>query len=198
MPETSQFRLLLEGRFAPFFGVQFLGALNDNIFKQALVILLAYQSASFTALPTDMLQNLAQALFVLPFFLSSALLERAYDKSHAPWMPATWWESFEVTRPLSCSNMPRNMRIPIAARLAGFALSLLLVPDVTDKALPAIFRLRELIARFVRRLVAQVTQLHLLMQFAHGKAAGACPELRRRAFRFIGVGLVGHGLAGIQ
>ena len=37
----SQFRLLAERRFGPFFGVQFLGALNDNGFKQALVILLA-------------------------------------------------------------------------------------------------------------------------------------------------------------
>jgi 1-acyl-sn-glycerol-3-phosphate acyltransferase len=80
MPETSQFRLLLERRFAPFFGVQFLGALNDNVFKQALVILLAYQSASFTALSTDVLQNLAQALFVLPFFLFSATAGQLADK----------------------------------------------------------------------------------------------------------------------
>ena len=60
MREPSQFRLLLERRFAPFFGVQFLGALNDNLFKQALVILLAYQTASFTTMSTDVLQNLAQ------------------------------------------------------------------------------------------------------------------------------------------
>ena len=40
--ERSQFRLR-QRRFAPFFGVQFLGAMNDNVFKQALVLLLAYQ-----------------------------------------------------------------------------------------------------------------------------------------------------------
>jgi 1-acyl-sn-glycerol-3-phosphate acyltransferase len=80
MGETSQFRLLLERRFAPFFGVQFLGALNDNIFKQALVILLAYQTASFTTMSTDVLQNLAQALFVLPFFLFSATAGQLADK----------------------------------------------------------------------------------------------------------------------
>ena len=39
---SNQFGLLKEKRFAPFFGVQFLGALNDNVFKQALVILLTY------------------------------------------------------------------------------------------------------------------------------------------------------------
>jgi 1-acyl-sn-glycerol-3-phosphate acyltransferase len=78
--EHSQFRLLLERRFAPFFGVQFLGALNDNLFKQALVILLAYQTASFTTMSTDVLQNVAQALFVLPFFLFSATAGQLADK----------------------------------------------------------------------------------------------------------------------
>ena len=63
MRERSQFRLLLKRRFAPFFGVQFLGALNDNVFKQGLVILLAYQTASFSTLQSDVLQNVAQALF---------------------------------------------------------------------------------------------------------------------------------------
>ncbi|KPK06027.1 MAG: glycerol acyltransferase [Betaproteobacteria bacterium SG8_39] len=80
MSERSQFRLLGERRFAPFFGVQFLGALNDNVFKQALVILLAFQTASFTSLRSDTLQNLAQALFVLPFFLFSATAGQFADK----------------------------------------------------------------------------------------------------------------------
>jgi 1-acyl-sn-glycerol-3-phosphate acyltransferase len=80
MSEASQFQLLRERRFAPFFGVQFLGALNDNLFKQALVILLAYQTASYTTMSTDVLQNLAQALFVLPFFLFSATAGQLADK----------------------------------------------------------------------------------------------------------------------
>ncbi len=80
MDEHSQFRLLLERRFGPFFGVQFLGALNDNVFKQALVILLAYQTAAFTTMSTDVLQNLTQALFVLPFFLFSATAGQLADK----------------------------------------------------------------------------------------------------------------------
>jgi hypothetical protein len=61
---SSQFRLLAERRFGPFFGVQFLGAFNDNVFRQALVILLAYQTASFTTMSSNTLQNLAQALFI--------------------------------------------------------------------------------------------------------------------------------------
>ncbi|HWM43756.1 MAG TPA: MFS transporter [Burkholderiales bacterium] len=80
MSERSQFRLLAERRFGPFFGVQFLGAMNDNVFKQALVILLAYQTASFTSISSDTLQNLAQALFILPFFLFSATAGQLADK----------------------------------------------------------------------------------------------------------------------
>ena len=80
MSERSQFRLLGERRFGPFFGVQFLGAMNDNVFKQALVILLAYQTASFTAMSSNTLQNLAQALFILPFFLFSATAGQLADK----------------------------------------------------------------------------------------------------------------------
>ena len=80
MSEPGQFRLLLERRFAPFFGVQFLGAMNDNVFKQALVILLAYQTATFTTMSSDVLQNVAQALFILPFFLFSATAGQLADK----------------------------------------------------------------------------------------------------------------------
>jgi 1-acyl-sn-glycerol-3-phosphate acyltransferase len=80
MGESSQFRLLRERRFAPFFGVQFLGAMNDNVFKQALVILLAYQTATYTTMSSDVLQNVAQALFILPFFLFSATAGQLADK----------------------------------------------------------------------------------------------------------------------
>jgi 1-acyl-sn-glycerol-3-phosphate acyltransferase len=80
MTGSGQFRLLAERRFGPFFGVQFLGAFNDNVFKQALVILLAYQTASFTTMSSDTLQNLAQALFILPFFLFSATAGQIADK----------------------------------------------------------------------------------------------------------------------
>jgi len=78
--ERSQFALLAERRFLPFFLTQFLGATNDNVFKQALVILLAYQTASFTTMSSDTLQNVAQALFVLPFFLFSATAGQIADK----------------------------------------------------------------------------------------------------------------------
>jgi hypothetical protein len=80
LQEKSQFRLLAQRRFGPLFSVQFLSAFNDNVFKQALVILFAYQTASFTTMGSDTLQNLTQALFVLPFFLFSATAGQIADK----------------------------------------------------------------------------------------------------------------------
>ena len=40
----SQSRLLRQRRFAPFFGAQFLGAFNDNLYKNALVITIAFDA----------------------------------------------------------------------------------------------------------------------------------------------------------
>ena len=43
MAEHSQFQLLREKRFAPFFWTQFLGAGNDNVYKNALVIFMSVE-----------------------------------------------------------------------------------------------------------------------------------------------------------
>ena len=67
----KQFQLLRARRFGPFFWTQLLGAFNDNLFKNALVILFAF-GAGEAALSTDTLVNLAGGVFILPFFLFSA------------------------------------------------------------------------------------------------------------------------------
>lgn len=74
----STFKLLTEKRFGPFFGVQFLGALNDNLFKNALVIMIAFKAASEAE--SGLLINLAAGLFILPFFLFSAVAGQMADK----------------------------------------------------------------------------------------------------------------------
>jgi 1-acyl-sn-glycerol-3-phosphate acyltransferase len=78
--QVSQFRLLIERRFGPFFGVQFLAAFNGHLFRQALFVVLAYQTASFTTMSADTLQNIAQALFVLPFLAFSAAAGQLADR----------------------------------------------------------------------------------------------------------------------
>ncbi|MBT8127971.1 MAG: MFS transporter [Gammaproteobacteria bacterium] len=77
----GQLRLLRERRFLPFFVTQFLGAFNDNVFKNALIILIAFQGAQFSDIDTNTLTNLSAGLFILPFFLLSATAGQLIDKT---------------------------------------------------------------------------------------------------------------------
>lgn len=76
----SQFMLLRKRRFAPFFWTQFFGAFNDNVFKNGLLILATFNVAFQTGLSNNMLNNLGAGLFILPFFLFSALAGQLADK----------------------------------------------------------------------------------------------------------------------
>lgn len=80
MSQVNQFALLRQRRFGPFFGVQFLGAFNDNVYKNALVIMLTFQGARMTDLGQGLLVNLCAGLFILPFFLFSATAGQLADK----------------------------------------------------------------------------------------------------------------------
>ena len=80
---TGSFALMKQRRFLPLFATQFLNAFNDNFYKMAMVIL-----ASYTIL-TDpqevaLLNTAASGVFILPFFLFSALagqLADSHDKT---------------------------------------------------------------------------------------------------------------------
>jgi len=76
----SQFALLKQRRFAPYFLTQLLGAFNDNVYKNALVALIAFATIRSTTLDDGLLINLAAGLFILPFFLFSALCGQIADK----------------------------------------------------------------------------------------------------------------------
>lgn len=80
MSQQSQFSLLRERRFLPFFCTQFLGAFNDNVYKNALIIMLAFHAATLTTLSSGTLVNLCAGLFILPFFLFSATAGQLADK----------------------------------------------------------------------------------------------------------------------
>ncbi len=80
MSESNQFSLLAQRRFAPFFVTQFLGALNDNIFRNGLVILITFQGVRIAGIDAGQLANVAGALFILPFFLFSATAGQLADK----------------------------------------------------------------------------------------------------------------------
>lgn len=77
---SSQFGLLKEKRFLPFFATQFFGAFNDNFYKNALVILITFQGARMTSINPQLLVNLCAGIFILPFFLFSASAGQLADK----------------------------------------------------------------------------------------------------------------------
>jgi 1-acyl-sn-glycerol-3-phosphate acyltransferase len=78
--KRGQFELLASRRFAPFFWTQFLGAYNDNVFKNTLVLFIAYKMGREMAAKSDILINLAAGLFILPFFFISATAGQIADK----------------------------------------------------------------------------------------------------------------------
>ncbi|MAF76931.1 MAG: hypothetical protein CME60_02130 [Halobacteriovoraceae bacterium] len=67
-------------RFWPLFWTQFAGALNDNFFKNALAILITYQSVQVLGLSPLLLVPLCGGIFVFPFFLFSATAGQMADK----------------------------------------------------------------------------------------------------------------------
>ena len=77
---SKQFQLLKQARFKPFFLTQFLGAFNDNVFKTALITLVAFNASSLSSIDGATLATLLPGLFILPFFLFSATAGQIADK----------------------------------------------------------------------------------------------------------------------
>jgi 1-acyl-sn-glycerol-3-phosphate acyltransferase len=80
MSQSSQFLLLAQRRFGPFFWTQFFGAFNDNVFKTALLTIITYDALSWTTTDVALLNNLIPGLFILPFVLFSATAGQLADK----------------------------------------------------------------------------------------------------------------------
>ncbi|MBD1557995.1 MFS transporter [Vibrio sp. S9_S30] len=76
--------LMTQKRFLPYFITQFFGAFNDNIFKNVLLLFVAFAGAEALPVSSNLFINLAAGLFILPFFLFSAsagVLADKYEKS---------------------------------------------------------------------------------------------------------------------
>jgi MFS family permease len=76
----NQFQLLKTRRFLPLFWTQFLGAFNDNVYKNALVILIIFQGSTLYGIDTNIVVTLSAGIFILPFFLFSATAGQVADK----------------------------------------------------------------------------------------------------------------------
>jgi 1-acyl-sn-glycerol-3-phosphate acyltransferase len=85
MSNQSQFALLTQKRFVNFFISAIAATINDNIFKNFLILLVTYHAAEWTIISPGLLANLAAGIFILPYVLFSATagqLADRYDKAH--------------------------------------------------------------------------------------------------------------------
>ena len=95
MHKPNQFDLMSQKRFLPLFLTQFTGAFNDNLFKNAFLVLIAFYGLSTAGLNSAVLINMAAGIFILPFFLFSTLagqLAEKYDKA----LLARWIKGLEI------------------------------------------------------------------------------------------------------
>jgi len=76
--------LLTSRRFGPMFVVQFLGAFNDNVLKFAMLFFASFSLYAAEPAKSELLATVATGLFILPYFLFSALagqIADAWDKA---------------------------------------------------------------------------------------------------------------------
>ena len=85
MSSDSQSSLLRQRKFLPYFVTQFFGAFNDNIFKNVLLLFVAFAGSSAVPISSNLFINLAAGLFILPFFLFSASAGVLADKYEKSW-----------------------------------------------------------------------------------------------------------------
>jgi 1-acyl-sn-glycerol-3-phosphate acyltransferase len=84
MRSPPQLQLLLQRRFLPYFIAQALGACNDNLLRNLLILAATYHTLRYTALDPRLLGTIAAVLFLLPFLLLAGLagqLADRYDKA---------------------------------------------------------------------------------------------------------------------
>ncbi len=90
----ASLRLLSKRRFLPLFVTQLLGAFNDNLFKNAMVLFVVYQVYNDEKSET-WFSALATGLFILPFFLLSALSGQLADQRDKA-MIIRWVKAAEI------------------------------------------------------------------------------------------------------
>lgn len=78
--DRSLTAMMTDRRFWPLFWTQALGAFNDNVIKNAIVMLITFKSASLFGLTSEKLVALCGGIFILPFFLFSATAGELADQ----------------------------------------------------------------------------------------------------------------------
>jgi MFS family permease len=79
----------------PFYLTQFSGAFNDNLYKNALLLLITFTTVGWAGLPVDLVVNLAAFLFIVPYFLFSGLAGQLADR-HEKSRIIRWVKTAEI------------------------------------------------------------------------------------------------------
>ncbi|MDE0853536.1 MAG: MFS transporter [Nevskia sp.] len=163
---SSQFGLLKQRRFAPFFVTQTLGAFNDNVFKNALGVLVTFGAMRLTPAQVDFYQNIAAVVFILPFFLFSATsgqIAEKYEKSRLIRGIKLLEVAIAVTAAIGLYL--RSMPFLLAV-LFGLGLQATLFGPVKYSILPQTLRQDELVGG--NALVESATSLAILLGLMAG------------------------------
>ncbi|MDI9237621.1 MFS transporter [Lysobacter sp. LF1] len=138
----SQFDLLRQRRFLPYFFVQALGAFNDNVFRQAIIGLLGYMAVS----PEEktLYANLAPAIFILPYFLFSATAGQIAEKlEKSRLIRITTTMEIVIMSLAAVGFLTQNMTVLLVALFATGVQSTLFGP-VKYSILPSVLKPEEL------------------------------------------------------
>jgi 1-acyl-sn-glycerol-3-phosphate acyltransferase len=164
----SQFQLLGQRRFAPYFVVQLLGAFNDNVFRQAIIGLLAVMvlAGTMDASTRGTYTQLAPAIFILPYFLFSSIAGQFAEKMEkARLIRITTAMEIAIMSVAAVGFLLQNMTVLLAALFATGVQSTLFGP-VKYSILPSVLRPEELTGG--NGLVEMGTSISILLGMLFG------------------------------
>ena len=164
----SQFALLRQRRFAPYFVVQLFGAFNDNVFRQAIIGLLAAMvtAGAMDAGTRGIYTQLAPAIFILPYFLFSSLAGQFAEKlEKARLIRITTAMEIGIMSLAAVGFLLQNMTVLLIALFATGVQSTLFGP-VKYSILPSVLRPEELTGG--NGLVEMGTSISILLGMLFG------------------------------
>ncbi|MET0857688.1 MAG: MFS transporter, partial [Telluria sp.] len=176
MSQPSQFSLLSQRRFAPFFWTQFFGAFNDNLFKTALLVMLTFEAISWTSVSPATLNIVLPALFILPFVVFSATAGQIADKVEKSRLArAVKWFEVAIMLVAGIGWMSHSLWILVVA-LVGMGIHSTLFGPVKYAYLPQNLKPEELVGgngviemgTFVGILLGEVVGALLVSQKPYG------------------------------
>jgi len=164
MSGHSQFQLLRQRRFLPFFATQCFGAFNDNVYRQAIIGMLFWLGVS--AEQKTLYATLAPAIFILPYFLFSALAGQFAERTEkATLIRITTAMEIAIMTLAAVGFATTNMTVLLVALFLTGVQSTLFGP-VKYSILPAVLHPRELTGG--NGLVEMGTSLSILLGMVLG------------------------------